>query len=130
MTPRSPVMIGAGVAALALLIVATPLQGASRERVIYSKPDSLRQSFRVTSSVVRYGQQPNVAADKASKPIESSYYYDGKLVPLERSGSELSVRFAATTSKSSRSELVGGLSGRTRRTDALSRGAASAGRNR
>jgi subtilisin family serine protease len=109
MTPRPPVLIGAGVATLALLIVATPLQGASRESVSYAKPDSLRQSFRVSSTVVRFGQLSRIGAGKAAKPIESSYYYDGKLVRLERSGSDLSVRFTATTSKSSRSALVDGL---------------------
>jgi len=65
-------MIGAGVAALALLIVATPLQGASRERVSYAKPDSLRQVFRVSSSVTRFGRQP-YEAGKTSKLVESSY---------------------------------------------------------
>lgn len=110
MTPRHPVMIGAFVGTLALLIVATPLQGASREGVGYAKPDSVRRLFRASSTVARFGSQSRDVSYKASKPVESSYYYDGKLVKLERSGSELSVRFAAVSSKSSRSDLVGRLS--------------------
>ena len=109
-TPRRPVMIGAGVATLALLIVATPLQGASRGSVSYAKPDPLRQSFRASPLVERFGARSQIGANKASRPVESSYYYGGKLVRLERSGSELSIRFAASTSKSNRSDLVGGLS--------------------
>ena len=110
MTPRPPVVIGAGVAALALLIVATPLQGASREHVSYAKPDYLRQSYGISSSVVHFGRQSYVGGDKRTKPVESSYYYGGKLVRLARSESELSVSFAAMASKSSKSDLVGALS--------------------
>jgi subtilisin family serine protease len=51
-----------------------------------------------------------VEVRKDSKPIESSYYYNGKPVRLERSGSELSVRFTAKASRSSRTDLVDGLS--------------------
>ncbi|MGA9762460.1 MAG: S8 family serine peptidase [Gaiellaceae bacterium] len=109
MTPRHPVMVGAFAVTVALLIVATPLQGARHENVSFSKPDSLRQTFRVSSTSARFGQSRE-ASYRASKPVESSYYYGGKLVKLERSASELSVRFAATASRSSRRDLVVGYS--------------------
>ena len=110
MTPRRSVTVGAGVAMLALLVVATPLQGASRGSVSLAKPDSRSQSFWDSSLVARRGLQSRAEAKGSSKPVESSYYYNGKPVRLERSGSELSVRFTAKASKSSRKDLVDGLS--------------------
>ena len=112
MSPRRSVKVGGGIAALALLVVATPLQGASRESVSYARPGFRSQSFRSSPLAVRRSFQSTAPAAKSSSPVERSYYYyyNGKPVQLERSGSELSVRFAAADSAAKKQEVVDGLS--------------------
>ena len=121
MTARRSVIVGAGVAALGLLTVATPLFGASRASARPAGFDSRWQSFTGPKQSRRLP-----SAVKAKKSTSRSfYYYNGKPVWLERSQSELSVRFAAETPRPGAKKLVLGLPSSAR----VSRASVSRGRD-
>ena len=97
MIVRRFVMVGTSAAALASLMVATPLFGASREYARSGGFDSRLQSFTSPKSPQRL--PPRTEIGKSASVIRGFYYYDGKPVWLERSQSELSIRFSAQTTK-------------------------------
>lgn len=97
MIARRSVMVGTGAAALASLMIATPLFGANRG---YARPgsfDSRLQSFSSQKSPQRL--LPRTKIRKSTSVIRGFYYYNGEPVWLERSQGELSVRFSAQTTK-------------------------------
>ncbi len=97
MVARRSVMVGTGAAALVFVAVATPLLGAGRADVPPGGFDSRLQSFSRPKQA-----RPLVSlveAEKSTSTTRAFYYYDGKPVWLERSRSELSVRFSAQAAR-------------------------------
>ncbi|MHB8060935.1 MAG: hypothetical protein ACYDHO_08915, partial [Gaiellaceae bacterium] len=93
MTARRSAIVGAGITALVFLTLATPLFGAGQRAARSSGFDSRLQSF---TGPKRLQQPPSrVATERRARAARSSYYFHGKPVWLERSRSELSVRFSA-----------------------------------
>jgi subtilisin family serine protease len=103
-TARRSVIVGAAVATFALLAVATPLQGASR-----IEPDRWSPSFE-SEPLSQHQTRSRATTTENSSAVESFYYYHGRPVRLQRSQSELSVRFTAKMSRASGETLVRGLS--------------------
>lgn len=109
MNLKHSVAAGAGAA---LLAVAAPLLGASREDARPSDPVSRFRSF--TSSERSPRTAPRAGANESTKTVRGFYYYDGKPVWLERSQSDLSVRFSDEVSGTDGRKLVRGFSPSTR----------------
>lgn len=109
MIVKSSVVLGAGAAALALLVVVTPLQGASRTVAGAGGLLTLRETFTSSSGVTQTYSSAALGSSGEQMP-ESSYYYEGKPVRLRQSGSDVSVRFTATVSKPDEQRLVSELS--------------------
>jgi subtilisin family serine protease len=105
---RRSLTIGAGAAIFVLLVVAAPLQGASPASIRAVGIGSRTQSFTLSSRPASSPASVSTPAD--ASPVESSYYYDGKPVELERSETELSVRFASGLSGRGGTTLVKALS--------------------
>jgi subtilisin family serine protease len=97
-------MVGTGITMIALLVTAPLLQGASQAGASELGPRAKVEPFKLSA---RPSNRLSPAGTQAGKPpIESSYYYDGKRVVLERSDSELSVRFVSDRSSRSSGALV------------------------
>jgi subtilisin family serine protease len=120
MIARRAAVFGVGVAALVLLVVATPLFGAGREEARSGSFGSRTQSF--TGSQRSHQLVSRAATKSSAGTTRSFYYYNGKPVWLERSQSELSVRFSAQASRTDRKKLDLGLATSTPRRASQLRG--------
>jgi len=120
MIARRSAVFGVGVVALASLTVTTPLFGAGQREARPDGFDSRTQSFTGSQ---RSRQLVSRAATKSSAgTTRSFYYYNGKPVWLERSQSELSVRFSAQASRLDGKKLALGLATSTPRRASQLRG--------
>lgn len=120
MLARHKIQLAISSLLLALFLTASPLQGAGRAAASFAH-ERLASSSKLPSYVSNESLSREQAAKQtapSSTAIESSYYYQGTLVRLQRSGDKLSVRFRAGVSKASRTALVRGLSTKSRLTKA------------
>ncbi len=120
MIARRSAAFGVGVAALAFLTVATPLFGAGREEARSGSFGSRTQSF--TGSQRPHRLVSRAATKRGAGTTRSFYYYNGRPVWLERSQSELSVRFSTQATRTDRTKLDLGLSTSMRRRASRLRG--------
>ncbi len=116
MNVKRSVAVGAGAALFALLAVATPLLGAGREKSgpndLFSRSRSFANAFTNPRPALRPASQ--FKARKSTSTARSFYYYHGQPVRLERSPSELSVRYSAGVSRVAGRKLVRGFAPSTR----------------
>jgi subtilisin family serine protease len=112
MLKKCRIMLAGGALLLALFLTASPLQGARKGAL-----DLARARLASSSELPGYASPSSHSRERAAKQtapstaaIESSYYYQGRLIRLQRSSDKLSVRFRAGVSKTSRTKLVHRLS--------------------